>query len=297
MGRLSSQGVRCVDGDWAQHRDVHIDPSVAHDARVHDYLLGGADNFAVDRAAAQAHGRAMGGIGQWRHAAWANRQFLSRAVRYLAAEARVHQFLDLGAGIPTTGSVHDVAQSVIPSARVVYVDHDPLSLAHAHQLPASAPGGSASCVWGDLREPETVLGEAAHTLDLDRPVAVLLVSVLHLVADEDDPYGVVRRYLDALCAGSYLVLSHLASDLEPDSVAALVRSSDRGDDIGYRFHPRGRSQASAFFDQLDLVDPGVVPVERWNPGGLTARGLPTGRGEAPFHAGVGRKPEAPTSRA
>jgi hypothetical protein len=256
---------------------------------VHDYLLGGADNFAVDRAAALAHGQAMGGIEQWRHAAWANRQFLSRAVRYLAAEAGVRQFLDLGAGIPTTHSVHEVAQSVIPSSRVVYVDHDPVSLAHAHELPASAPEGSTAWVWGDLTDPDAVLDEAADTLDLGQPVAVLLVSVLHLVPDEDDPYGVVRRYLDALCAGSHLVLSHLASDLEPDAVAALVRSSDHGDDIGYRFHPRGRGQASAFFDQLDVVEPGLVPVERWNPSGLTARCLPTGRGEAPFHAGVGRK--------
>ena len=289
MGRLSSQGVRCVDADWPQHRDVHIDPNVAHDARVHDYLLGGADNFAVDRAAARAHGQAMGGIEQWRHAAWANRQFLSRAVRHLAAEAGVRQFLDLGAGIPTAGSVHEVAQSVLPSSRVVYVDHDPLSLARAHELPASAPGGSTSWAWRDLREPAVVLDEAAHLLDFDQPVAVILVSVLHLVSDEDDPFGVVRQYLDAVCAGSYLVLSHLAGDLEPDAVDALVRSSSHGDDIGYRFHPRGRGQASAFFDQLDLVEPGVVPVERWNPSGLTARCRPAGRGEAPFHAGVGRK--------
>jgi hypothetical protein len=262
---------------------------VAHDARVHDYLLGGADNFAVDRAAAQAHGQAMGGIEQWRHAAWANRQFLSRAVRYLAAEAGVRQFLDLGAGIPTTHSVHEVAQSVIPSSRVVYVDHDPVSLAHAHELPASAPEGSTAWVWGDLTDPDAVLAEAAGTLDLGQPVAVLLISVLHLVPDEEDPYGVVRRYLDALCAGSHLVLSHLAGDLEPDAVAALARSSDHGDEIGYRFHPRGRGQTSAFFDQLDRVEPGIVPVERWNPSGQTARCLPTGRGEAPFHAGVGRK--------
>jgi hypothetical protein len=239
----------------------------------------------------------MGGIEQWRHAAWANRQFLTRAVRYLAAEAGVRQFLDLGAGIPMADSVHEVAQSVIPSSRVVYVDHDPLSLAHAHELPASAPGGSTAWVWGDLRSPATVLDEAARTLDFGQPVAVLLVSVLHLVPDEDDPYGVVRRYLDALCAGSYLVLSHLASDLEPDAVAALVRSSDHGDDIGYRFHPRGRGQTSGFFDQLDLVEPGIVQVERWDPSGLAARRLPTGQGEAPFHAGVGRKAPAAASPA
>ncbi len=286
---LSVQGVECVDGSWPQHRDVHIDPNVAHDARVHDYLLGGKDNFAVDRAAAQAHGRAMGGIEQWRRAAWANRQFLTRAVRYLAAEAGVRQFLDLGAGIPTAGSVHEVAQSVIPSSRVVYVDHDPLSLAHAHELPASTPGGSTSWVWGDLREPAPVLDEAARTLDLGQPIAVILVSVLHLVPDEDDPYGVVRRYLDAVCPGSHLVLSHLASDLASDAVAALVRSSDHDDDIGYRFHPRSRHQTSAFFDRLDMVEPGVVSVERWNPSGLTARYLPTGGGETPFHAGIGRK--------
>jgi hypothetical protein len=159
-------------------------------------------------------------------------------------------------------------------------------------LPASSPGGSTSWVWGDLRDPAAVLDEAARTLDFGQPVAVILVSVLHLVPDEDDPYGVVRQYLDAVCPGSYLVLSHLAGDLEPDAVAALVRSSDHGDDIGYRFHPRGRGQTSGFFDQLDLVAPGIVPVERWNPSGLTARSLPTGRGEAPFHAGVGRKAPA-----
>src|SRR6202046_2489536 len=197
-----------------------IDTSVAHPARVYDYWLGGKDNFAADRKAAEeviAIRPAM------RRDIRANREMLRRAVRYLAAEAGPRQFLDIGTGIPTSPNVHEVVQRIAPDARVVYVDNDPIVLTHARALLASTPEGATAYIDADLRDPDKVLREAAATLDLSRPTAVMLVGVLHLISDEEDPYGIAARLMAGVPAGSYLVLTHPASDVNAEMAAEGAR--------------------------------------------------------------------------
>ncbi|HET6951849.1 MAG TPA: SAM-dependent methyltransferase [Acidimicrobiales bacterium] len=274
------------EGSWEW---FEIDRSVAHVARTYDYLLGGTDNFAVDREAAEAHGKAVGGIENSRHAVRANRRFLSRAVRYLAGEAGIRQFLDLGSGIPTRENVHQVAQRIAPGARVVYVDNDPVVLAHAQTLLNGTPEGSTAYVMADLSDPEPVLAEAASTLDFAQPVAVLFVSMLHFFPDDVDPCGIVARYIEQMTSGSYLVVSHMARDIQPEAIAALAEATAEDDTIGYEFYPRTRAEVARFLDGVELVKPGVVPVEDWIPDGPPPR-RPAGIGEPPFHAGIGYKP-------
>jgi S-adenosyl methyltransferase len=262
-----------------------IDTTVAHAARVYDYLLGGTDNFAVDRAAAEEQAKAVGGIEKSRGEIRANRAFLGRAVRYLATEGGVRQFLDLGTGIPNADNVHGVAQEVARDARIVYVDTDPVVLAHAHALLRSTPQGATAYVDADLRRPATVLAQAAATLDLTRPVAVMLVSILHLVGDGEDPHGIVGRYMDAVPPGSHLVISHLTKDIQTEAMTKLERSAPP--DAAYRFLMRSHDQVSDFFDGLELVEPGVVSVDQWRP---DATQPPAAAEPAPFWCGVGRKP-------
>jgi hypothetical protein len=266
-----------------------IDTGVAHEARVYDVLLGGTDNFEVDRNAAEEHGRAVGGIENSRHAVRANRRFLGRAVRYLAGEAGVRQFLDLGSGIPTQENVHQVAQRVAPESRIVYVDYDPIVMAHAHNLVNGTPEGAAAYVNADMRDVDAVLAEAAATLDFTEPMAVLFVSMLHFFADTDDPYGTVRRYVGELAPGSFLAVSHMAADIQPAAIAALAEATAKNDTIDYAFHPRSQTEVAEFFDGLKLVEPGVVPIETWRPDGEPPP-PPLEGGEPPFHAGVGCKP-------
>src|SRR6266568_6090442 len=178
-------------------------------ARVQDYWLGGKDNSAADREAAEQAIAANPGI---RRDVRANRAFLVRAVRYLAAERGIRQFLDIGAGIPTANSTHEVAQSVAPACRVVYVDNDPVVLAHARALLTSTPQGATAYIDADLRDTEKILAQAAQTLDFSRPVAIVLMAILHLIEDADDPYGIITKLLSAVPPGSYLALSHIASD-------------------------------------------------------------------------------------
>jgi hypothetical protein len=251
-------------------------------------LLGGMDNFEVDRKAAEEHGRAVGGIENSRHAVRANRRFLGRAVRYLAAEAGVRQFLDLGSGIPTQENVHQVAQRVAPDSRVVYVDYDPIVMAHAHHLVNGTPEGAAAYVLADLRDVDTVITEAAATLDFTQPVAVLFVSMLHFYEGQD-AYEVAHRYLGELAPGSFLVVSHLAADIQPEAIAALAETTGKNETIAYRFHPRTRAEVTRFFAGVDLADPGVVPIEQWRPDEPPPP-PPVGGGEPPFHAGIGHKP-------
>jgi hypothetical protein len=237
-----------------------IDTSVAHSARVHDYWLGGKDNFAADRAAGDAVMAAYPGIVE---SVRATRAFLARAVRFLAQEAGITQFLDIGTGIPAVNNTHEVAQAVMPTARVVYVDYDPVVLQHARVLLTGALPGTVDYIDADLREPGDILGEAARTLDFTRPVAVMLIAVMHLIVDADDPYGIVGQLKAAMAPGSYLALSQVASDIETEQVAearrrynSLARETQRH---------RSHGEVSAFFDGLTLVDPGVVPVQRWRP--------------------------------
>jgi hypothetical protein len=248
-----------------------IDTSVAHSARVHDYWLGGKDNFAADRAAGDAVMAAYPGIAA---SVRANRAFLARAVRFLAAEAGVTQFLDIGTGIPAANNTHEVAQAVTPAARVVYVDYDPVVLQHARVLLTSALPGTIDYIDADLRGPDKILRAAARTLDFTRPVAIMLIAVMHLIVDDDDPYGIVGQLTAALVPGSYQALSQVAADIETEQVAearrrynSLARETQRH---------RTQAEVTRFFDGLELVAPGVVPVPRWRPDSdLTAKAKST----------------------
>ncbi|HET6952081.1 MAG TPA: SAM-dependent methyltransferase [Acidimicrobiales bacterium] len=259
-----------------------VNTEVAHVARVYDFLLGGETNFAVDRAAAEEVTASAGGVETSRRYVRANRRFLGRAVRYLVTEAGVRQFLDLGSGIPTEENVHEVAQAIAPESRIVYVDNDPIVLAHGHQLLKSSEEGATVFLHSDLRDHDDVLREAAATLDFSRPVAVMLVSMLHLFPDSARPYELLQPYLDAVPSGSYLVLSHLAG--ESDEMSKLGEAVEDNDTMNYTLTMRGRADVTRFFDGLDLVEPGVVFVDEWRPDPDD----PTGT--IPFHCGVARKP-------
>jgi hypothetical protein len=264
---------------------IRIDESVPHAARVYDYFLGGTTNFAADRAAAAAAAELAGGLDRVRAEVRANRAFLVRAVTYLVREAGVRQFLDLGTGIPAGDNVHAVALDEAPDARIVYVDRDPVVLAHAHVL-LGGTEGSTRFLLEDVREPETILRKAADVLDLEAaPVAVMMVGLLHHIRDEDDPAGLVARVMAGVPAGSYLVVSHLASDIHADGYVEAGEQLDEDMDEPLLF--RDRDAVSSFFAGLELVEPGLVPVDDWRP----TDGRATTDGEAnPLHVGVARKP-------
>ncbi|HMG43897.1 MAG TPA: SAM-dependent methyltransferase [Acidimicrobiales bacterium] len=240
-----------------------IDRTVAHESRVYDYLLGGSTNFEVDRKAALRAGAAVGGIDVARASARSSRLFLKQVMHHLALEAGVEQFLDIGTGIPDEGNVLSVAQAALPRARVVSVDNDPIVFAHTHALTKTTPEGAADFVEGDLRRPDAILRRAKATLDLDRPVAVLLLSVLHHVRDADDPAGIVAEFMRAVPSGSYLAVSHLTGDMRPEEMAKLSASVPA--DSSYVFAIRSHDEIARFFDGLDLVDPGIVPIDQWRP--------------------------------
>jgi hypothetical protein len=247
---------------------------------VYDYWLGGKDNFASDRdAAEEAIGTNPGIVEDAR----ANRAFLTRAVSFLAGDHGVAQFLDIGTGLPAERNTHEIAQSIDPAARVVYVDNDPIVLAHARARLVSGPDGRCDYVDADLRDPAIILKSAARTLDLNRPVALLLLLVLHLIPDEDGPDEVISSLLTGLPEGSYLVVSHPASDVRPDSVAEMTRRMNqrlRGPSATLR----DRDQTSRLFDGLELVAPGVVQPPQWRP----EPGTPA-RPDVPIWCGAGRK--------
>jgi hypothetical protein len=257
-----------------------FDTSVAHLARVYDYWLGGKDNYEADRKAGQA------AIDAWPdlvRSVRANRAFLVRVVRFLAEEAGIRQFLDIGTGIPAANNTHEVAQSAAPDARVVYVDNDPVVLAHARALLTSGPGGVTAYLDADLRDPASILEQAAQTLDFSQPVAVMLIAILHAVGDDDDPAGIVATLLDAVPPGSYLALSHAASDIVPAASSSMV---DRLDRLMFeKTHLRDRAGTARFFDGLDLLEPGVVRVQEWRPGSAAEASTPSN-----MWGGVARKP-------
>ncbi len=256
-----------------------LDTSVAHIARVYDYLLGGKDNFEADRAAGDAMLQAYPDIA---HAMRSNRQFLARSVRHLAGDEGIRQFLDIGTGIPTANNTHEVAQSIAPDCRVVYVDRDPVVLIHARALLTSAPGGVTDYIEADLRDPDTILAHAATVLDFSQPVALLLVAILHFVPDEDHPHEVVTTLLDALPSGSLLALSHPGSDVDADAPEAARRFNDRAAE---QVTLRSRDEVMRFFDGLDMVEPGLVQVQDWRP-----TTPPLAASSTSVWAGVGRKP-------
>jgi SAM-dependent methyltransferase len=238
-----------------------LDTGRPHPARVYDYLLGGKDNFAADRAAAAK------GLEANPNAATAplqNRAFMRRVVRFLAAEAGIRQFLDIGTGLPTSPNVHEVAQATYPPARVVYVDNDPIVLAHARALLTSSPEGRTAYVDANLHDVDRILDspELRDILDLGQPVALLLFAILHFFDDDADPYGLVDRLMSRLPGGSYLVVSHVTADHEPEAWARFVEVMRRQ---GMPSHLRSRAEVARFFTGLELTDPGVVPILRWRP--------------------------------
>jgi SAM-dependent methyltransferase len=244
-----------------QERDVRwrasgIRTDVPHPARVYDYLLGGKDNFAVDREAAEMSLRISPQI--W-HSARANRQFLVRAVRFLR-DSGVRQFLDIGTGLPTSPNTYEVAQDGHPDARVVYVDNDPVVAVHAEALMANNP--TTAVVRADLRNVEEVLGATGKLLDFTKPVGLLFVACLHNVPDDDDPAGAVARYLTALAPGSYLVISHVTDELDPERMHAITAEYAKR---GTVFVGRSKKSIQRMFNGAELVDPGVVLISYWRP--------------------------------
>jgi len=236
-----------------------IDTSVAHPARVYDYWLGGENNFPADREAGERVLAATPGL---RERVRANRAFLVRAVRYLAAEAGIRQFLDIGTGIPSANNTHEVALAVAPGSRIVYVDNDPIVLAHARELLAGGPQGSIQYIHGDVRDAAPIMDAAGRTLDFTRPAALLLLGMLHLIQDSEGPYDIVAALMDSLPAGSYLVISHPASDIHPGQAEAQRRYNER---VSTPQTLRTLAEVSRFFDGMELVPPGVVYVHTWRP--------------------------------
>jgi O-methyltransferase involved in polyketide biosynthesis len=254
--------------DWSQAAPnaeaiARLDTGVAHIARVYDYMLGGKDNFAADRTAAEEFAKVMPGILPGVREA---RAFLVRVVRFLAAEEGVRQFLDIGTGLPTASSTHETAQLAAAESRVVYVDNDPLVLAHARALLASSPQGKTAYLDADLRDPGAILAAAARTLDFTRPVAVMLVGVLHCIPDDGDPWSIVKRIMAAVPPGSYLVVGHPASDVLAEAAPATAGLNARlADPVTFR----PRNQVARFLDGLELLEPGVVSYPQWRPDAAT----------------------------
>jgi S-adenosyl methyltransferase len=261
-----------------------IDTSKPHPARMYDYYLGGKNHFAADRETAEK------GLATWqsgRVAARENRAFLGRAVRFLAAEAGIRQFLDIGTGLPTTNNVHEVAQSVAPAARVVYADNDPLVLAHARALLTSSPEGRTAYIHADLRDPQSVLSNPAvrEVLDFGQPIALMLVAVLHFVPDEFKPGQVLATLIDAMPPGSYLVASHITGEHDPVGPATGARAYRAA---GLPAQLRDSDQfARLAFNGLDLIPPGTVLVSEWRPDGDAPRPTPA---EVSWYGGVARIP-------
>jgi hypothetical protein len=238
-----------------------FDLRVAHQARIYDYLLGGKDNFAADRAVAEATLKFYPDLAA---SARANRAFLGRAIRYLAGEAGIRQFLDIGTGIPTAGNTHEVAQSVAPESRVVYVDYDPVVLAHARALLISSEAGATDYIHADLRDTATVLAQATRLLDFTKPVAVTLLAILHVIPDSDHPDEIVATLMDAVPSGSYLAISLAGSEfVDRETRQSFADLGDRM--VRQQLVFRSRAEAGRFFEGMDLVAPGLVRVEEWRP--------------------------------
>lgn len=258
-------------------------------ARVYDYLLGGDASFQADRDMAKKVCAALpGGVDGARTNVRASRAFLRQSVRWLVSEAGVRQFLDVGTGIPRDDNVHIVAQQIAADARVVYVDYDPVVLAHAHELRHSTDEGATAFVHGDPSQPGKILRQAAETLDFTRPIALVLVTVLHYLSHEADPHVLVARLLGGLPSGSYLVMTYLASDVAPDRMAEFARRHDENE-----VTPVGavcsHAEMSRFFDGLDLVDPGIERLDRWPRHDDWWSQLDDGH-TVPTYGGIGRKP-------
>ena len=241
-------------------RPAVLDTSTANPARVYDYWLGGKDNFAADRKAAHDAIAANPGI---LVEVRTNRGFLGRAVRLLAAEAGIRQFLDIGAGLPSGDNTHEVAQRIAPDSRVVYVDNDPMVAAHARALLTSSTGGETCCLDADLLDVGELLDQARQKLDFGQPIAVMMLMLLQMIPDSEQPHELVSRLMAAVPSGSYLVISHPAADLAAQQMAQMAERLNKlmAEKVTFRTEP----QVARFFEGLDLVEPGMVRVQQWRP--------------------------------
>jgi O-methyltransferase involved in polyketide biosynthesis len=256
-----------------------FDASVPSPARMWNYWVGGKDHFAADREAAD---KIMAAMPSLPAIARSVRYFLIDIVHSLTVDYGIRQFLDIGTGLPTADNTHDVAQRAAPESRIVYADYDPVVLAHARALLTSSPEGRTDYIEADLRETSTILSAAASTLDFSKPVAILLLAVLHFIPDEDDPYAIVRTLMDAAPSGSFLVIVHAPSDRNPEEMAEQTRRyNESGAEL---MRPRSQEEILRFFDGLELIGPGIAPLSEWLPEGQAG----PASGEAV--AGVGRKP-------
>jgi SAM-dependent methyltransferase len=273
-----------MEGDAMGDRSAPetVDLTTPNVARMYDYYLGGKDNFAADRDAAE---QALEFAPQIRIAAQHNRAFMGRAVRHLA-EAGIRQFLDIGTGLPTQSNVHEVAREAAPDARVVYVDNDPVVLAHGRAILGSAE--NVHIVQADLRRPEEILEsrEVRERLDFDRPVASLLVAIVHFLQDADDPEAIVARFREALPAGGYLVLSHVCGEALPESVPGVTEVYKHS---STPIVPRGPERIAGLFGDLELLEPGVVNVAQWRPDSVETKRIAEKYRRPYFLAGVARK--------
>jgi S-adenosyl methyltransferase len=279
-------GIDVANGPEGGDLPPGIDFSRPHTARMYDYLLGGKDHFAIDRETMEV------GLRSWPSArvyARENRMFLARAVEYLVREAGIRQFLDIGTGLPSANNVHEVAQRIAPDSRVVYVDNDPLVFVHAQALLTSGPAGHTAYVHADLRDPKKIFANPVvrETLDFNEPIALLLVAILHFIPDEDAPGALVSTLMSGLAPGSYLVSSHVTAELDPDGVHGMERAYRAG---GLWAGARTAADfGRLFFTDLELVDPGVVPISDWRPTGVKTLPLPS---EVSSNGAIGRKPLA-----
>jgi S-adenosyl methyltransferase len=278
---MASEGAPAVGADGSPDlmEAPAFDTSVAHVARVYNYWLGGKDNFAADRAAAE---QAMAAFPEIALSARSNRAFLRRAVEYLAGEAGIRQFLDIGTGIPSADNTHEVAQRVTPQSRIVYVDNDPVVLTHARALLTSSAEGGTDYIQADLRNADLILEGAAATLDFSQPVAIMLFAILQHLSDDDDPYDVVATLLASVPAGSYLALSHPASDIEAEKMAAMAARLNQT--MAEKVTFRDQQQVTRFFAGLEVVEPGVVNAPQWRPATAEEAARP-----AALWCGVARK--------
>ncbi|MGH3978322.1 MAG: SAM-dependent methyltransferase [Pseudonocardiaceae bacterium] len=268
-------------GSPGREQPPDIDTSVAHTARVWNYWLGGKDNYQADREVGDQIRAFMPEIVD---AARAQRDFLVRAVRHLAGEAGIRQFLDIGTGLPTANNTHEVAQATTPGCRIVYVDNDPLIMAHARALLTSAPQGATDYVHADLHDPDAIVQEAARTLDFTQPIALILLGIVEHITDDDEAYAIVNRLLDALPSGSYLVLADPTAEVGGEVVLEAIRQWNES--ATPPITARSRQELTRFFDRLELLEPGVVSSSLWRPD-PSVIGVP---GEVFNFGGVGRKP-------
>ena len=267
------------DSSSAADQKPKIDTSVPHSARVWNYWLGGKDNYPVDRMVGD---QVMEMFPDITRLARADRAFLGRAVQFLVSEAGIRQFLDVGTGLPTANNTHQVAQSIAPESRIVYVDNDPLVLVHARALLTSTPEGACDYIDADLRHTDKILAEAAKTLDFSQPVALMLLGIMGQVPDSVDPRAIIKRLMNPMPSGSYLALSDGVNTSETFTEAVRHYNESSAN----TYHPRSPEQLTGFFDGLEVVEPGVVPLTSWRP---EANPFPEA-GDVPGMCGVGRKP-------